>query len=234
MDTEKAIRTRHSARAFESRPVDPKLIEKVLELSLLAPSGCNIQPFQLAVATGDLLKKMTADLVDHAKHFEFANEIPWSLDYPQRYKARQRDAGFGLYSALGIARDDKKARRRQFLRNFEAFSAPGVVFVFTDKEVGEYATLDVGCWMQTFLLAAQVHGLSTVAQTSLAAYPQVVRKYFDVPDHLALVCAVAFGYADQNAKVNQYSPGRVSTAEMLLQKRKMVEEKPAQSARKAS
>ena len=216
MDTEKAILNRNSVRAFVPKPVDSETIQKVLALSNQAPSGCNIQPYKLAVATGDLWRRISDEMVDLALTLENEHEIPWSLNYPDRYKLRQRRTGFGLYNVLGITREDNAGRQRQYLSNYKGFNAPGVVFVFTDTEVGEYASLDVGCWLQTFMLAATINGLGTVAQTSLAAYPQVVRKYFQVPESMALVLGVSFGYPDKSNPVNRYRPGRAPLDDMLL------------------
>jgi len=217
MNTEKAIRTRNSVRAFLPKQVDPELIQEVLELSMMAPSACNLQPFRIAVASGGMWRMISSELCELARKLPNQHDIPWELsEYPERYKNRQRKTGFGLYKTLGIERGDKEGRKRQYSQNFKAFGAPAVVFVFTDKEVGEYATLDVGAWMQTFMLAAHEKGLATVAQTSLVAYPQVLRKFFDVPEHMSLVCAISFGYADPDAVVNTYRPQRAPLQEMLV------------------
>ncbi|MFA6033081.1 MAG: nitroreductase [Myxococcota bacterium] len=219
MNVEQAIRTRNSARAFQQRDVDPAIIRRVLDLSMMAPSGCNIQPYRIAVASGGLWKEMSARLVELASAEPNRHELPWSLDYPDRYRGRQRETGFGLYRTLGITRDDRDRRKKQYFENFRGFGAPAAVFVFRDRDVGEYASLDLGIWMQTFMLAAHASGLSTVAQTSLVAYPEVVRRYFDVPEYMSLVCAVSFGYQDESAAVNSYRPSRAGVDEIMLERR---------------
>jgi len=219
MNTEQAIRTRNSTRSFLDRQVDPGLLRYILELSMLAPSGCNIQPYRIALASGDHWKKISQELVRLADTTPLSHEISWSLDYPERYKKRQRETGFGLYRTLKIAREDREKRRKQFLKNFSAFGAPGVVFVFADREVGGYAILDLGIWMQTFMLAAHAKGLSTVPLTSLAAYPSTIRGHFNVPEYMALACAIAYGYADPDDDVNTYRPGRVPLEEIMLEAR---------------
>jgi hypothetical protein len=48
---------------------------------------------------------------------------PRNLTSP--YRDRRFRCGEQLYSALGVPRDDKEGRRRQFARNFQVFGAPG-------------------------------------------------------------------------------------------------------------
>ena len=42
-------RQRYSVRAYKSSPVEEEKLEKVLEAARLAPTACNLQPFQLIV-----------------------------------------------------------------------------------------------------------------------------------------------------------------------------------------
>ncbi|MDP8255353.1 MAG: nitroreductase [Candidatus Alcyoniella australis] len=223
MKTLDAIRSRSSVRAFDPRQVQPELIERIIEISLQAPSACNIQPYRLALATGETWDALRVQLVRSAQSEPNAHEIPWSIRYPERYSQRQREAGFGLYKTLGIGREDHESRQRQFLHNYRGFDAPAVLFLFSDRELGAYAALDLGIWMQTFMLAAHSHGLGSVAQTSLAAYPDLVRSCFDVPDYMLLACAISFGYPKQDAKVNGFSPRRVGVEQMMLQPQERLE-----------
>jgi nitroreductase len=42
-------RQRYSVRAYKSQPLESEKLEKVLEAARLAPTACNLQPFQLIV-----------------------------------------------------------------------------------------------------------------------------------------------------------------------------------------
>lgn len=44
MHVQEAIRTRRSVRKFRQDPVDPALLEKLVDCARLAPSGANLQP----------------------------------------------------------------------------------------------------------------------------------------------------------------------------------------------
>jgi len=49
MEFEDLIRQRYSVRSYQSRPVEDKKLEKVLDAARLAPTAANKQPFQLMV-----------------------------------------------------------------------------------------------------------------------------------------------------------------------------------------
>jgi nitroreductase len=116
---------------------------------------------------------------------------------------------------LGIAREDTVARNAQMRRNFEAFGAPTVVFLFVHGGLREFAALDTGAWLQSFLLSAQAHGLATCAQGALATWAGPVRAEFAVPADYKLLCGVALGYASGQA-VNAYNPGRAALPSLCL------------------
>ncbi|MFP3897070.1 MAG: nitroreductase family protein [Anaerolineales bacterium] len=49
MDFSKLIRTRYSVRAYESRPIDEEILQRVFEAFVLAPTAANRQPLGLVV-----------------------------------------------------------------------------------------------------------------------------------------------------------------------------------------
>jgi nitroreductase len=71
-----------------------------------------------------------------------------------------------------------------------------------DRRFGLYAALDVGCWLQTLMLAATAEGLGTCAQAALATYPDAVRAALPVPGDVALLFGVAIGWEDEAVAAN--------------------------------
>ncbi|MBM4248473.1 MAG: nitroreductase [Euryarchaeota archaeon] len=51
MDVMEAVRKRHTFRKYTSEPVQAEDLEKLLEAARLAPSGMNLQPWELVVVT---------------------------------------------------------------------------------------------------------------------------------------------------------------------------------------
>ena len=43
------VKKRYSVRAYKSKPVEDDKVQKVLEAARLAPTACNLQPFQFIV-----------------------------------------------------------------------------------------------------------------------------------------------------------------------------------------
>ena len=60
MDVINAIKTRKSVRAFKKKKVSLKTIKNILEISSLAPSGSNTQPWNVHVLVGKSLKNFTS------------------------------------------------------------------------------------------------------------------------------------------------------------------------------
>ena len=58
MELKKAIIDRHSIRGFTTEPVSKEVVEDILKTAGYAVSSKNTQPWQYAVITGDILKKI--------------------------------------------------------------------------------------------------------------------------------------------------------------------------------
>jgi nitroreductase len=229
------IESRASVRDFRPDPIPDELLREVLGDALAAPSWSNTQPYRLAVASGEVRDRISAELcarfddgmrvrrggwpvkaralLDRSARPDGDFRVP--MRYPDDLQPARVAAGRGLYAVLGIGRHDIAARDRQMRRNFEFFGAPTVVFVFVHRGLREYSVLDAGHVMQTLMLAAQVRGLGTCAQGALAIWAGPVRAEFDVPDDYGLICGVSIGYASEDP-VNGFRPGRTGVDEVLL------------------
>jgi len=62
--------------------------------------------------------------------------------------------------------------------------------------------------MQSIMLSAQEFGVDSCPQGSTTEFGKVVADVLDVPDNLALLYSVVLGYADEEAKINNYKPQR--------------------------
>ncbi|WP_241049486.1 nitroreductase [Achromobacter xylosoxidans] len=202
------LRTRHSCRAFLPEPVPRATIERILTLAQRTASWCNCQPWQVTVASGDGARRLSQALLRRAEQSGFTPDFPFPREYQGDYLARRRESGFQLYGAVGVARGDREAYRRQELRNFQLFDAPHVAIITTDEALGEYGAIDCGGYVANFLLAAQANGVATVAQASLAMYPEVLREQLDIGADRRVVCAISFGYADAAHPANSYRTSR--------------------------
>lgn len=202
MNVRDAVEQRRSIRGFRSDPVPEETLRRIFEVAQRAPSWCNIQPWRVWVTSGDATRRLTNALTAAAGSSMMEPDFPWPSEYPPPYDGLRRQCGAALYSAMGIAREDKAARYGAWMRNYVAFGAPHVAIVGVDRRFGSYAALDVGCWLQSVLLAATEEGVATCSQASLATFPKAVRAVLDVPDEIGILFGVALGYEDPDAAAN--------------------------------
>ncbi|MCY1289317.1 Chloronitrobenzene nitroreductase [compost metagenome] len=210
MHIDAAIRSRKSVRRFQPWPVPRHSVQHLLELAARAPSGNNIQPWQVHVVTGEKKQALCEAILQQAQAGN-AGEAEYRY-YPDQwhepYLSRRRAVGFGLYQALGIDRHDLAARRDQELQNFSFFDAPVGLLISLDRRLNTGSYLDLGMFIQTFMLAARGKGLHSCPQAAFAWYHEVVRRHVPLPPEHILVCGIALGYADAEAAVNTFATPR--------------------------
>ena len=157
LSAEDAIRSRRSIRAFLPTPVGDETVAAILELAARAPSGTNIQPWQVLVLRGEPLAALTREL--HALSLAGDPGTEEFAYYPRQwrepYLSRRRKVGWDLYGTLGIAKGDTERMRRQLARNFLFFDAPVGLFVTVDSYLGRGNWADAGMYLQTIMLAAK-------------------------------------------------------------------------------
>lgn len=232
------VRTRRSTRDFLPDPVPEDLLSTILADANWAPSWSNTQPYRIAVATGAVKQRIGDALCERfdisaaaqqaglwgklkllvTRHGLPDGDFSTSFRYPDELQPRRVATGRGLYEVLGIGRKDAVARHRQLRRNFEFFGAPVAIFIFVHEGLHEFAVLDAGVYLQTLMLSAHAHGLSTCAGGALATWAGPVREAFKVPEHYKLICGLSLGYAS-TAAVNGYNPGRCKPEEARLDPR---------------
>ncbi len=236
MGVDDVLKARRSIRDFKTTPVPEGVADDILRSALHAPSWGNVQPYRVAVASGELAREISADLMatyERAMAFRRAGlltrlhmlrggiprpdgDFNTIMRYPPELDARYKATGKGLYELLGIKRDDKATRERQMGKNFAFFGAPTVLFVFCSADLGAYAALDTGAFIQSLALAAHTRGLGTCAQAALATWAGPVKTRFDIPSGYKLICGVSLGYPSDDP-VNTYAPTRRTLGELCIQ-----------------
>lgn len=193
---------------FLPDPVPQPLIEEALELAMRAPSNSNVQPWQLVLATGAARDRLVAALLAKA-----GTESPQVPQLPEAFAHLRRELGAQVYGAMGIARDDARARRVAVLRNWEFFRAPVAGVVCMHRDFGIVDGMGVGMFLQTLVLALTARDIGTCVQVSIAGYPGIVRQQLDIPTELSILCGLAIGYPDPGFPGNALRVGRESVDE---------------------
>ncbi len=168
-DVTNAINTRRSLRGFLGDPIPQSIVESVLRTAARAPSGTNMQPWQVYVLTGEIRQRV-CDAVCHAFDHTPEKHDSEKRYYPKKwfepFISRRRKVGWDLYGLLGIEKGDKEKMKKQHRRNFQFFDAPvGLIFtIHRDLETGSW--LDYGMFLQNIMLLAREAGLHTCPQAA--------------------------------------------------------------------
>jgi len=206
---EKVIAARFSCRAFHPEPVPEDVILRIVDAARKAASWSNTQPWEIVVTRPETTQALAAKLTALAgAQTPAAPDVPFPPGFAGVYLERRREVGFGLYAALGIAREDRAGREVQHLENFRFFGAPHVALLTMPAGMGTYGALDLGGFLTNFLLAAEAEGVATIAQAALAAYGSAIRESVGIAGDRALLCGVSFGYADLSHQANRFRASR--------------------------
>lgn len=205
-----AIQQRHSVRAFLNRPVEKETIHKILECARWAPSGVNMQPWQVSVLSGESKQRLQQAMLDKFQAGE-RGKMDYSY-YPDEWKApyklRRVETGKRLYGSLQIERKDKERQMAQWAVNYRAFDAPVMLLFWLDDCLQTGSYLDYGMFLQNIMLLAIEEGLATCPQGALGEYPEIARKELGYGDDKILLGGMALGYEDSSHPVNQYRTDR--------------------------
>lgn len=212
MTVTEAVLSRRSVRAFLNRPVPLPLIEQILTKASRAPSGGNVQPWQIYVISGDALRRFNARMAERlAQSAEGDLPLEYAV-YPKPLKAPYRDYRFkngeDYYGLAGIPRENKAGRARFFANNYSFFGAPVALFCFIDRQMGPPQWSDLGMFLATVMLLARESGLDSCAQECWSRYHRTVREFLSAPEEWMLFCGMAIGYKDEDAPVNRMRADR--------------------------
>lgn len=212
MELKQAIKTRKSIRGFKTDPVPKQVLSEIIELSLRAPSAMNVQPWEIIVAAGKALDDIRHGNMDMLSSGKVpVSDFGHSQPYEGVYRDRQRTLGFGLYSLLGIQREDKEKRTEWTLKGIRSFDAPACIILCADESLEtRIAASDIGGLIQTLCLAALDYGLGTCINGQGITFPEVVRKVTGLPESKKLYMSIAIGYPDWDHPANQLDTVRES------------------------
>jgi nitroreductase len=207
---------RLSCRAYLKDPVPQDLIENILSTGQLTASWNNVQPWHVHITRGQGTDRFRAMISAKAKEQATPTpDLPFPREYAGVYLERRRACGFALYNAVGIARGDKEGYARQTFRNFELFDAPHVAIITTEEALGVYGAVDCGGYIANFMLAAQAHGVATIAQGALAMYSADIRSFLKLPASRQVVCGISFGWPDLEHPTSKYRTDRAAIADAV-------------------
>ncbi|MDH5434190.1 MAG: nitroreductase [Gammaproteobacteria bacterium] len=217
MSLETILNNRRSIRAFTDQLIAKEQLESIFSLAQRSASNCNVQPWQSYVVSGktkDQLQKAFFDLIMSGAQPN--PDFDWQPKYQGDHRERQFGSANALYGAMGIAREDKKARQASMLRNWTFFDAPYAVFFCMEKYLSIMGSVDMGIYAQTLSLIMSEQGIDSCMQGALGQFPDPVREILNIPDELGILFGMSFGYKDEAADVNKTTTDRVSIEQSVI------------------
>jgi len=174
VNTLEAIAGRRSIRRFEARSLERRLVERILEATVQAPSAKNAQPWRFVVLEGDIKDELVGIMEAEGR--------------------RLKEAGMDIGSLEGTARAMRMAPVAVVVLN--APIPQGIPE--TAREAYRFVMdQSTGGAIQTMLLAAHELGVGSLWICDIFyAYDEVL-KWLGREDH-RLVAAVSLGYAAES------------------------------------
>jgi nitroreductase len=211
MDVRDAVASRFSCRAFLPTPVPLATVREILTRAARAPSGGNLQPWRVHAVAGAVLEDLKARIRPYAPSNPRGEGAEYQV-YPsplkEPYDSRRFEVGADLYRAIGIPREDRPARYRQYARNFEFFGAPVGLLFTIDRSMGPPQWSDLGMYIQTVMLLARAYGLDTCGIEAWTHWHKTVSAFLALPAQEMLFCGVALGHGDPAAPINGWRSSR--------------------------
>jgi nitroreductase len=213
VDIIEAIKKRKSIRDFKDDQIPQNVIRELLEIACRAPSAMNTQPWEFTVIAKDVL-----EMVKRANIEKFqANEKPHSehsvVGWPTEsvYRHRQINLAKQIFQLMDIKREDADKRSQWLERGFKFFNAPAVIVVCVDRILAEGTPVfDIGAVTQNICLTALHFGLGTCIEDQGVMYPEVLRKFCDIPETKQIIITIAIGYTNWDFPANQLGTTRES------------------------
>jgi nitroreductase len=204
---------RRSIRGYKPDPVPRKLIEEVLQLAMRAPTSMNTQPWHFYVITGEPLNRIRAGNTErNLAGIPHSREFRIGQPFAGKHRERQIGVAKQLFSAMGIARDDKDARQDWVMRGFRQFDAPVCVIITYDRELdgSDDTPFDCGGVANALVNAAWSRGLGTVINSQGIMQSPVVREHANIPADQVIMKSIALGWPEDtfpaNAVVSERKP----------------------------
>ena len=211
MDVVEAIKTRKSIRAFKKDPVPKETLKAILEIACEAPSAMNTQPWEFTIVAGEPLRKLAQGNAEKMNAGAMPNPdhhvVGWTNE--SIYRKRQVELARQIFQIMGIPREDKGKRAQWMERGFRYFDAPVAIIICVDRSLSETGpTLDIGAVMQNICLAALHFGLGSCTHDQGVMYPEMVRKYANIPESKRLMIVISLGYPAEDNPANTVASTR--------------------------
>ena len=169
---ESVVRNRRMTRSFRPDPVDPSVIDSLVDLASRSPSAGKTQGWHLVALEGD----------DTARY--------WDLTLPAEKRSSFRWTGLLVAPVLMIALADPNAYVERYAEADKARTGLGES---AEAWPAPYWTIDASMAVMTLLHAAEDAGLGALF-FGVFQNEREVRAELGIPGHLQTIGAIAVGH----------------------------------------
>jgi nitroreductase len=219
MQFDDVILGRRSIRGYKPDPVPMALIKEIIGLAMRSPSSMNTQPWSFYVITGEPLNRIRAGNTERMlAGVPESREFRTGKGFQGKHRDRQIGVAKQLFSAMGIAREDKVMRQDWVMRGFRQFDAPVCVIVTYDRVLHgtDDPAFDCGAVATALVNAAWSRGLGAVINSQGIMQSPVVREHAGIAEDQVIMKAIALGWPDENFPANAVVSERKSVEEAAV------------------
>ncbi len=199
------LSTTRSIRRISTEPIDPEVLNRVLQAAVWAPSGGNRQPWRIIAVRDRAVKQQLSDIYSA----EWANYVELNMKrvagQPDSVVEQLRQGlAIGTHLAENLADVPVVA---MFVHD------PREVFV-TDDKLGRTSVVGGASLypaVQNLLLAARAEGLGGVLTTLISAREPQVRALLELPEPWGVYAMVPLGHP-----VGNHGPLRRAPLEAMV------------------
>jgi nitroreductase len=213
VDIIEAIKQRKSIRDFKDDQIPQSVIRELLEIACRAPSAMNTQPWEFTVIVKDVLAEIKHAIIEKLRASEKPHSEHSVVGWPSEgvYRQRQVELAKQIFHLMDIKREDADKRSQWLERGFKFFNAPAVIVVCADRILAEGTPIfDLGAVTQNICLTALHFGLGTCIEDQGAMYPEVLRKFANIPETKQIIITIALGYPNWDFPANRLETTRES------------------------
>jgi len=213
MDIVNTIKNRKMTRAFQSKPVNKEMVQKLLEAAIMAPSGSNAQPWKFYVVTGEKKKEVDALMQTCAEEGVRFSLRQTDIEAKLGGRSAQHKNDYNIaYFKLFTENNLTFEETAQFL--LRHYDAPVAIFITLERlrQNVFIGGADTGGAIENILLTACGMGLGACWITfpymrTKSAAPKI-KKYLNIPADEKIVSSIAIGYPDEQSPLNKFKSPR--------------------------
>lgn len=210
MELLETLKARKVTRAFSDKPVPDDLLRDLLKVAINAPSGSNIQPWEVYVTNGTKTKELCRLIDGAVADGKRTFGASYSGKVPERFTKRSAE----LFSQFRPYLIEMGTKGDYILKgSLRFFNAPSVAFVYIHESLSPARLPCIGAFMVYLMLTAQAYGLGSCPIGYVRGVDDLIRGFLSVPEDLRFIISIAVGYPEEEIPINRFKSGRVPVDE---------------------